>query len=429
MDEYNSTLEYLFNRLQAFHRVGATAYKPGLQTTFSLSAAFGNPHAGLPCIHIAGTNGKGSTAHTLAAVLQSQGYRTGLYTSPHLLDFNERIRVNGIPISHEAVVDFAKRFRRIQEGQPHLDPSFFELATVMAFDHFAREKVDIAVIETGLGGRLDSTNIITPVLSVITNISLEHTALLGDTRAAIATEKAGIIKPGVPVVIGESDDETRPVFIAKASECESPVTFAEDNPEVLSCADKTERIEYHTRSFGIIYGELPGDEQKRNANTILTAIDLLNEAGRFSVSAGAVRNGFENVCRLTGLQGRWQKISTNPLVICDTGHNPGAWRWIGPRLAAQQRVLHMVIGFVGDKDISRIAAHLPRDARYYFVTPSTPRAASAADVARAAASFGIKGDIFDSVHDGWMAAKKAAAPEDLIFVGGSNFVAADFLGA
>ncbi len=428
MNVYNQTLEFLFNRLQAFHRVGATAYKPGLHTTLALSEAFGSPHVGLRTIHVAGTNGKGSTAHTLAAVLQAAGLKTGLYTSPHLLDFNERIRVNGKPIAHEAVVDFAERFRRLPAfADGRLDPSFFELATVMAFEHFRREQVDVAVIEVGLGGRLDSTNVITPDVSVITNISLDHTALLGSTTAEIAAEKAGIIKPGVPAVIGEADDSTRAVFAAKAAEAGAPLIFAGDSPVYTGYDVRPDSIVYHGTPWGDVTSELTGEGQWHNANTVMTVLRELERQG-YPIDTESVRKGFSDVTAMTGLMGRWQQVGDSPRVICDTGHNPGAWQYTGPRLARiPAGQLHVVLGFAADKDIATIAHYLPAGARYYFVQPDTPRAASSADVAAKALALGINGRSFGTVAEGWQAARQAAAPGDTIFVGGSNFVVADFL--
>lgn len=430
MDEYNTILEFLFNRLQAFHRVGAAAYKPGLHTTLALSHAFGDPHAGLRAIHIAGTNGKGTTAHTLAAILQASGLKTGLYTSPHLLDFNERIRVNGKPIGHAEVIDFARRFSKLPEfADGTLDPSFFELATVMAFEHFRREQTDVAVIETGLGGRLDSTNIISPDLCVITNISLDHCALLGDTTRAIAAEKAGIIKAGVPVIIGEADTDTRPVFEDTAAKARAEIVFAQDTPAFGKFEIRPDAIIYPETPWGEIRSELTGDGQWHNANTIMHALQTLGRRG-YSISAEAVHTGFANVCRMTGLMGRWQLLRrTSPAVICDTGHNPGAWQYTGPRLKSLKCAgLHIVLGFVGDKDISHIIDYLPRQARYYFVQPDTPRAARASDVAAEAARHGIAGQVYPDVKSGWLAALAAATdPDDVIFVGGSNFVVADFL--
>jgi dihydrofolate synthase/folylpolyglutamate synthase len=421
---YEETLNFMFTRLQAFHNVGATAYKPGLHTAYALSEAFSNPHTKFKSIHIAGTNGKGSTAHTIAAVLQSAGYKVGLYTSPHMLDFRERIRVNGQPIAKELVIDFIERYQHINAD---VDPSFFELTTIMAFEHFARENVDYAVIETGLGGRLDTTNIITPELSIITNISLDHIALLGDSIEKIATEKAGIIKPGVPVVIGESDAATRKVFADKAASVNAPITFAEDTDILTAHTDTPSFISYQTKSWGEVHGELVGGCQWLNARTIFTALDVLANRG-FNITTQAVRTGFENVCSLTGLLGRWMKTSDAPLTVCDTGHNVGAWQYLGPRLKAVDKDLHIVIGFVNDKDITHILQFMPTSAKYYFVQPSNQRAAKSTDVASQAAKAGIVGETFDTVVDGYKKALADADKSSMIYVGGSTFVVADFLG-
>lgn len=426
---YSETLDFLYNRLQAFHRVGATAYKPGLHTTLALSALFGNPHVGLPCIHVAGTNGKGSTAHLLASVLQSAGYKVGLYTSPHLRDFGERIRVDGRPMEHERVVDFTERFLAMPEyRRGEVDPSFFELATVMAFEQFRREHVDIAVIEVGLGGRLDSTNIITPLVSVITNISPDHTALLGDTPEAIAAEKAGIIKAGIPAVIGEAKGGVRAVFRAKANSAGAPIIFAGDNPAFEQAETTCVGNIYIGTPYGDISCPLTGVYQQYNANTVLHVLPLLDG---YTITDSAVADGFAHVVDRTGLLGRWTVADRHPTVIYDTGHNPGAWQYIGPRLQAicdaGKGTVHIILGFVNDKDITHILDRLPHNARYYFVQPDTPRAAAAAAVAAVAAANGIHGPVSGNVADGWTLARSCAGPDDTIFVGGSNFVVADFL--
>lgn len=414
--DYQQTLEWMYSRLTAFHRQGAAAYKPGLDTTRQLAKAFGNPHKQFKTIHIAGTNGKGSTAHTLAAILQEAGYRTGLYTSPHLVDFGERIRVNGQMINPEAVVDFINRYK-----EKHLDvePSFFELTTIMAFDYFAQQNVEIAVIECGLGGRLDSTNIITPELSVITNISIDHAALLGDIPAEIAAEKAGIIKPGVPVIIGEADDESvRKVFIDKALKVGAPIIFADQND-----FGHINNV-YSLPPYQEVVGELTGVYQWLNARSVLLACKELG------IDAMAVKKGFANVCELTGLVGRWTKFNDKPLTIIDTGHNPGAWVYLKERLDAMPRPLNMVIGFVSDKDISHIIEYMPRDAGYFFVQASTPRAAKSTDVAAQARKHGLAGVAYKDVITGY---KRAVADADecggSVFVGGSNFVVGDLLAA
>lgn len=421
---YEETLNYMFTRLQAFHNVGATAYKPGLHTAYALSELFDNPHTKFKSIHIAGTNGKGSTAHTIAAVLQSAGYKVGLYTSPHMLDFRERIRVNGKPIDKSLVVDFIERYRK---AETNVDPSFFELTTIMAFEHFAREKVDYAVIETGLGGRLDTTNIITPELSIITNISLDHIALLGDTLEKIAAEKAGIIKLNVPVVIGEANDSLRGVFADKAKSVGAPIVFAEDSDIMTAHADNLTCVDYQTSLWGEVHGELIGGCQWLNARTIFAALAVLADKG-FNITAEAVRHGFANVCEQTGLLGRWMKTCDAPLTVCDTGHNVGAWQYLGPRLKAVDKDLHMVIGFVNDKDITHILEYMPTAAKYYFVQPSNQRAAKSTDVAAQAAKAGITGECFANVVDGYKKALADADKSSMIYVGGSTFVVADFLG-
>jgi dihydrofolate synthase/folylpolyglutamate synthase len=420
---YEETLNYMFTRLQAFHNVGATAYKPGLHTAYALSEAFGNPHTKFKSIHVGGTNGKGSTAHTIAAVLQSAGYKVGLYTSPHMLDFRERIRVNGEPISKELVIDFIERYQHVNAD---VDPSFFELTTIMAFEHFAREHVDYAVIEVGLGGRLDTTNIITPEMCVITNISLDHIALLGDTVEKIASEKAGIIKASIPVVIGEAEPSVRSVFAARAAEVGAPIVFAEDDGKLLSHTAAVDSVTYKTKDWGEVHGELVGGCQWLNARTILSALAVLHDKG-INVTAQAVKDGFANVCKLTGLLGRWMKVCDVPLTVCDTGHNVGAWQYLGPRLKTVGKDLRMVIGFVNDKDITHILEFMPVDATYYFVQPSNQRAAKSTDVAAQAAKAGITGETFTTVVEGYKKALAGADKDSMIYVGGSTFVVADFL--
>lgn len=420
--DYKQTIDYLFNQLPVFQNKGAGAYKPGLDTVTALAAMFGEPHKRLKTIHVAGTNGKGSTAHTLAAVLQSAGYKTGLFTSPHLLDFRERIRIDGKMIGEDEVTTFVESYLSRADG---LQPSFFELTTVMAFDHFARHGVDIAVIEVGLGGRLDSTNIITPLLSVITNISLDHTALLGNTIELIAGEKAGIIKPGVPVVIGE-DSGVRDVFSAKVGETGSEIIFAEDRAMFDGIVKTPLSITYKSTPWGDIEGELTGDCQTKNTTTILTALKKLSELG-VKFTAGDVMRGFSRVCSLTGLTGRWFKVSDEPLTICDTGHNPGGWQYLSQQLRDVKSRLHMVIGFVNDKDVSSILGMMPGDARYYFVRPSVERGLDANTLKNKALTHKLEGRAFDSVAEGYEKALSEAEEGDMIFVGGSTFVVADLL--
>lgn len=421
---YQETLDYLYIKTPMFQSIGAGAYKPGLQTVERLSEMFGNPQREFKTIHVGGTNGKGSTAHTIAAVLQSAGYKVGLFTSPHLIDFRERIRVNGRMIDESEVCDFVDRF--INRGGEELQCSFFELTTVMAFEHFAKQKVDVAVIEVGLGGRLDSTNIITPELSVITNISLDHTALLGHTPVEIAREKAGIIKENVPVVIGESTGEVREVFRSTADLRHAPVCYADDSNVYERAEAHDDCIIYHSTPWGEIRAELCGDCQTKNAATILCALKGLAEIG-FEINSDAVADGFANVCRLTGLAGRWMKVSDNPTVICDTGHNVGGWSYLSERLKSLGDKLHMVIGFVNDKDVSGILDMMPREAHYHFVKPSVPRGLDADQLSVKAEAAGLQGSVSQSVEDGYKIALSQAKEGDTIFVGGSTFVVADLL--
>lgn len=426
MNDYQEATEFLFTQLPVFQRSGASAYKPGLDTARALSAAFGNPHKGLRCIHVAGTNGKGSTAHTLAAVLQSAGYRTGLYTSPHLADFRERIRVNGKMISREEVVDFTRRYRAMSDLPA---PSFFELTTVMAFEHFRRMEVDVAVIETGLGGRLDTTNIIEPDLCVITNISLDHTALLGDTPELIAGEKAGIIKPGVPVVIGEAEGTVRRVFEDAAQRAGAPIRFVPDSMDRTSVSrDASGTWVFGTPQWGKVSYELTGDCQRHNGLTELAAIDELVKAG-YEIGAEHVREGMAHVCELTGLAGRWMVLGTNPLRVCDTGHNVGGWEYLSAQIATLPGTCHIVLGFVNDKDVSSILGMISRipSTRFYFVKASVDRALPADELAALAAEAGITGTVAGTVTEGYEKALACAGEGDSVFVGGSTFVVADLL--
>ncbi len=422
---YQETLDYLFTQTPMFQSVGAGAYKPGLDTVLNLSAKFGNPHIKLQTVHIGGTNGKGSTAHTIAAVLQSAGYKVGLFTSPHLKDFRERIRVNGEMIPESDVINFVERYLAMN-ADGSLQPSFFEITTVMAFDYFASQQVDVAVIEVGLGGRLDSTNIITPRLSVITNISLDHTALLGHTTPEIAREKAGIIKPGVDVVIGEADDELAKIFADTADERHAPIVFADRSRIFDSTELHDDHILYRNTPWGDVIGSLCGDCQVKNGATILCALERLASKG-FDITAEAVKKGFLNVCELTGLAGRWMTLSSNPRVICDTGHNTGGWQYLSQRLGSIGDRLHMVIGFVNDKDVSGILSMMPREARYYFVKPSVQRGLDSSSLAALAAEAGLKGRSYESVEDGYKDALSQAKEGDTVFVGGSTFVVADLL--
>ena len=424
---YDETVQYLFNCAPPFQQVGGAAYKEGLSTTITLDNHLGNPHKKFQTIHIAGTNGKGSTSHTLAAILQECGYKVGLYTSPHLVDFRERIKVNGKVASREYVIRFVQENKAFFEP---LSPSFFELTTAMAFNYFAEQEVDVAVIEVGLGGRLDCTNIITPKLSIITNISFDHTQFLGNTLAGIAGEKAGIIKPGVPVVIGETTPETKKIFLEKATSVKAPLTFAEEEPQLLSAMPSPQGgFEYKTSSFGAIKGELGGDYQKKNTNTVLTAIAKLRECG-FSIKDDAVQRGFANVCSITGFTGRWQRIGESPRIVCDAGHNTGGIKYIVEQLERESQrhtTLRIVFGMVNDKDIAAVLAMMPVNAVYYFTQASIKRAMPAHELMAKALSYGLKGNCYPTVQNALEAAKADSAASDFIFVGGSCFIVADLL--
>ena len=425
MRTYQETIEYLFNSMPVFEKVGNSAYKPGLFNSESLDKHFNHPHRNYRTIHVAGTNGKGSCSHILAAVLQSAGYRVGLYTSPHLVDFKERIRVNGECILEDYVVDFVHQ--NVSFFEP-LYPSFFELTTALAFKYFADCKVDVAVIEVGLGGRLDCTNIISPVLSVITNISLDHVALLGDSFSKIASEKAGVIKPQTPVVIGEYNEETLPVFRAKALEENAKLILAEDQLEVISYAqNKDNAWEYTTQHFGIVEGQLKGNYQVKNSNTILTAVKELQILG-FNLSIDNVKEGFKHVETLTGLAGRWQTLSQTPHVLCDTGHNEAAWTYLSNQLNELVcNQLHIVFGMVDDKDIDAVIQLLPEKAVYYFTKASCKRALSEYSIEQKAKKRGLKGTSYSSVKEACCAALSAMLNNDCLFIGGSNYIVSEVL--
>ena len=422
---YQETVEYLYNSTPVFEHVGASAYKEGLSNTVALDDHFGNPHKNFLSIHIAGTNGKGSCSHTLASILQADGYKVGLYTSPHLVDFRERIRVNGECIPEEYVVDFVEKERNFFEP---LHPSFFELTTALAFKYFAEQKVNIAVIEVGLGGRLDCTNIIRPILSVITNISFDHTQFLGNTLKDIAGEKAGIIKERVPVVIGEDVPETRIVFESVAQKMDSLIVFAQDMPLLVSSKMNHDGgRDYKTKYFGDIKGQLGGTYQDKNTNTVLTACNLLYQKGVIH-DAESVAKGFANVCDATGLMGRWQKLGTNPLVICDTGHNAGGWQYLSKQIAHTPcKRCRIVFGMVDDKDINTVMSMLPQDAVYYFTQPDNHRALDVEKVMETAEKYDLTGQQFHSVKDAYNAAINDAGNDDFIFVGGSSYIVADLL--
>lgn len=423
---YNETIDYLFNKTLVFQHVGAQAYKPGLETTLRLAELFGNPQDTFQSVHVAGTNGKGSTSHLIAATLMDAGYKVGLYTSPHLSDFRERIRVDGKPVPKDFVVDFVSRF--LASGYSGRQPSFFELTTIMAFAYFKEAAVDYAVIEVGLGGRLDCTNILSPILSVITNISFDHTQFLGNTLAEIATEKAGIIKPHTPVIVGEYTDETRPVFQAKADAENAPIVFAEDSSEIAGARHTdSDGLDIETRSFGTLHAALTGDCQLKNADTVLHALQALSGISA-RLSADNVRNGFADVCRTTGLLGRWTTVAESPKVICDTAHNPGGFQYIARQLErAECTALRIIIGFVGDKDIDRILGMLPGHATYYFTRPSVERALPKEILMEKAGNSGLKGKWYATVEEAYRQATADASATDMIYVGGSTFIVADFL--
>lgn len=424
MMTYNEAVDYLFNAAPLFQNIGAGAYKEGLYNSMELDKHFGYPHRQFKTIHIAGTNGKGSCSHTLAAILQEAGYKVGLYTSPHLIDFRERIRVNGVMIDEESVISFVENERSFFEP---LHPSFFELTTALAFKYFAEQQVDVALIEVGLGGRLDCTNIITPDLSVITNISFDHVQFLGDTLSKIASEKAGIIKQNVPVVVGETTNETKIVFENKAHEMKSLIRFAEEEHEIISLERTNGEVVYQTQTFGSIKATLTGACQIKNTATILTAVKELQNSG-YHINTEHVKSGFQNVCRLTGLQGRWQKMSTKPDVICDTGHNLAGIEYIVKQLNEYEAEnIRIVIGMVNDKDVTGVLSILPRNAIYYFTKASVQRAMNENDFYEKATVAGLRGKKYPDVRSAFEAATAEASEKDLIFVGGSTFIVADFL--
>ena len=415
---YQETIDFMFSQLPMYHRIGAAAYKADIQPTVDMMAALGNPEKRFRSIHVAGTNGKGSVSHFLASILQEAGYKVGLYTSPHLVDFRERIRINGDMIPEQAVTDFVESHRLMFND---LGLSFFEMTVGLAFDYFAREKVDIAVVEVGMGGRLDSTNVITPLLSVITNIGLDHTQFLGDTLEKIASEKAGIIKDGVPVVIGETQPETTPVFLAAAAAHHAPITFADQHYVVDDISRYTE--------------ELTGEYQKHNIATVLEAVEVLKKTSDFRLQTSDLQRGLARVVTNTHLHGRWQTIGEAPLTICETAHNaPGIDSMLGKLATMPFRSLHVIYGCVNDKDYSKILSHLhteftrlgnPFDWR--FSQPSVPRGLPVADLQAAAATLGIEGEVYANVKDAIAAARSVADPADLVLVTGSIFLVADAL--
>jgi len=427
---YTQTLEFLFSSLPAYHRIGKAAYKDNLDNTIALDEYFGHPHIKYRTIHIAGTNGKGSVSHLLASVLQEAGYRTGLFTSPHLKDFRERIRINGKMIPKGEVTSFVRENKGIIES---VSPSFFEMTAALAFDYFARENVEVAVFETGLGGRLDSTNILTPVISVITNIGHDHMDLLGDSLEKIAVEKAGIIKENIPVVIGETQQETTDVFTARANETDSAIFFA-DTRVICSLGDTTARtgkrryILKDLKAGREISGIIPlgGDYQAKNLQTLFQVYECLKDS--FKISEHNLIDGIKRVIINTGFRGRWQILRHNPLVICDTGHNREGLEYV---IRQTRKIhagsLHYVLGFVSDKDLSLILPLFPKDAKYYFTRASVPRALDERRLQKTAAVYGLAGECFSSVKKALEAAVADALPDGLVFVGGSTFIVADLV--
>jgi dihydrofolate synthase / folylpolyglutamate synthase len=423
---YAETLHYFYTQLPVFTRVGASAYKADLGNTLELCRRLDNPQHKFKSIHVAGTNGKGSTSHMLAAVLQVAGYKTGLYTSPHLKDFRERIRVNGQMIPEQTVIDFVAKHR---QDFDEIAPSFFEMTVALAFAIFAKEKVDIAVIETGLGGRLDSTNVITPLLSIITNIGWDHMNLLGDTLPKIATEKAGIIKTNIPVIIGENQEEVADVFIRKAEEEKARISFASElfdakgrrNGELLD-VELSKNSQPTTHNLQL---DLPGSYQLKNLKTVLLAVDELRLQG-YTITDEHIKTALRQVKTLTGLHGRWETINQNPLTICDTGHNPEGIAEVLKNIATVSfNHLHFVLGMVNDKDISKVLSMLPQNATYYFCRPDIPRGLEADSLKAEAKSFGLQGEAFANVKAALASAQKNAQPTDLVFAGGSTFVVAE----
>ena len=404
---YKQTLDWMFNKLPMYQTQGTTAYRKDITNTVLLANHLGNPERHLKCIHVAGTNGKGSTSHLLASVLQEAGYKVGLYTSPHLKDYRERVSINGIPISEDYVCEFINKNKPFFEAN---ELSFFEMSVGLAFEYFIKEKTDLNIIEVGMGGRLDSTNIITPLVSVITNIGLDHTQFLGDTLELIAFEKAGIIKPNIPVVIGEYVPETKPVFLAKANETNSEIYFAsdliqEDYPSALL-----------------------GDYQIQNKKTVLQTIKVLQDKKLLSVSETDIKNGFLNVIKNTGLQGRWQQLGENPTIICDTAHNAHGLKIVLQQLKNQTyEGLHIVLGLVNDKNLEEILPLFPLEALYYFCKPNIPRGLDAEILKEKAAAFNLIGETYLSVSSAYQNAKKNAQSNDFIYVGGSTFVVAEIL--
>lgn len=426
---YQQTLDYLFSRLPMFQRIGAAAYKADLNNTVKICELLGNPQKKLKCIHVAGTNGKGSSSHMIAAILQQAGYKTGLYTSPHLVDFRERVKINGNMIPKKYVVDFVEKHKTSFEI---IEPSFFEWSVGLAFNYFADEEVDIAVIEVGLGGRLDSTNIIQPIVSLITNIGFDHVNLLGDTLQKIASEKAGIIKGRTPVVISQYQSEIQTIFTNRAQELKAPIEFSEKNYRILDHCYKNGYLNCTVlnKKTGVqnIYElDLTGTYQLKNLLGVLNTIDWVVKEG-FVIEEDDIKSALKNAVKLTNFAGRWQLFSEKPLIIADTGHNEDGIKQVLDNLKRYKfNQLHIVFGAVNDKDIGKIISMLPKDAVYYFVKASVPRALDSSELQKLAGKAKLKGNAYLTVEEGLNAAKKSYKANDLIFVGGSTFVVGDLL--
>ena len=424
---WERTLDYLFNQRPAFEREGGKGYKPGLDTSLALDRLYKEPHKRYRIIHIAGTNGKGSTAHLLASCLQQCGYRVGLFTSPHLMDFRERIRVNGRKISRNYVMQWVSDYQK--KDMADYEPSFFELTSTMAFDYFAWRNVNVAVIETGLGGRLDSTNIVTPEMSIITNIGMEHQQFLGNTIEEIALEKAGIIKHGQPVIIGRADGTVRDVFEREAKRLYAEIRFAQDKPEVTKSQRVDGILRLTTKNYGTIDCQLIGDYQVENANTVLTALNMLKRL-KYRIKKECVQEGFAHVIENTGLMGRWMRISDKPLTICDSAHNPSAMELAMRQLRNEHyNQLHMVMGFMADKDVSAMLNMLPAKAKFYFTQAQTKRTLPVSKLVKLARIAHIEGTAYNNVSEALAAARENAGDGDLIYVGGSMYVLAELLTA
>ncbi len=427
---YNEVLSYLYSQLPMFQRQGKIAYNAKLDNSMEMDDYFGFPHKNFRSVHIAGTNGKGSVAHILASVLQEAGFKTGLYTSPHLKDFRERIRVNGVPVPESKVIDFVKQNKELLT---RTEPSFFEMSVAMALKHFSDEEVDVAVIETGMGGRLDSTNIITPVLSVITNIGMDHSIYLGNSLEKIAIEKAGIIKPGVHVVVGETSKETDHVFIGKARETGSEIVFADQvfsSEYSLMSLDGLQVMNIEKKDgegYSELKIDLEGIYQRRNVITALQVVEKLNEI-EFEISRGSLYKGMKLVRKNTGFRGRWEVLNKNPLIVCDTGHNREGLILVMEQIRQTAwKNLHMVIGMVNDKDLTDILPLFPVEANYYFCRPDIPRGLDSKILMDEAARYELTGASYDTVKAALDAAKQQAGKQDMIFIGGSTFVVAEVI--